>query len=83
MAFSIKNPEADRLARQLAAATGETLTEAVIHSLRERLKRYAAPADRRTGDELANLAAKFATLPIQDARTPDQILGYDEHGLPT
>ena len=37
MALSIKDPEADRLARQLAKATGETLTLAVIQSLRERL----------------------------------------------
>ena len=54
MAFSIKNPEADRLARELAAATGESLTEAVLKALEERLRRETgktrrqahAPADR-------------------------------------
>jgi hypothetical protein len=30
MALSIKDPEADRLARELAARTGETLTEAIV-----------------------------------------------------
>ncbi len=39
MALSIKHPEADRLARQLADKTGESLTEAVVVALRERLLR--------------------------------------------
>ncbi len=39
MAFSIKNPEADRLVRELAAPTGESLTTAVTESVRQRLKR--------------------------------------------
>lgn len=39
MALSIKDPEADRLARELARRTGESLTEAVVRSLRERLDR--------------------------------------------
>jgi hypothetical protein len=33
MALSIKDPEADRLARELAARTGETLTEAIVVAL--------------------------------------------------
>ena len=39
MTLNIKNPEAHRLAKQLAAATGESLTTAVIVVLRERLER--------------------------------------------
>ena len=39
MPLSIKDPDADRLARALAQRTGETLTEAVINALRERLER--------------------------------------------
>lgn len=37
MALSLKHPEADRLARELADSTGEGITEAVINALRERL----------------------------------------------
>jgi antitoxin VapB len=37
MAISIKNDRAEKLARQVASETGESLTEAVIHSLEERL----------------------------------------------
>ena len=84
MAFSIKNPEADRLARQLAEATGETLTEAVIHALRERLQRQSQSGGRRqVGDELAKLAEQFAKMPVLDNRSADEILGYGPDGLPT
>jgi antitoxin VapB len=83
VAFSIKNDEADRLARELAAATGESLTEAVLHALRERLQREE---DRRrvgAGNRLRRLAAEVAELPVLDDRTDDEILGYDEQGLPS
>jgi antitoxin VapB len=39
MALSLKDPETDRLARALAALTGETLTEAIRKALAERLER--------------------------------------------
>ena len=39
MALSVKDPEADRLAREIAARTGETLTQAIVVALRERLAR--------------------------------------------
>ena len=39
MALCIKTEEADRLARELAAATHESITEAVTVALRERLAR--------------------------------------------
>lgn len=83
MALSIKHPEADRLARELAARTGESLTEAVLNALRERLLREAG---RRSGvplaDELREIRRRCAALPVLDARAADEILGYDEQGLP-
>ncbi len=83
MAFSIKNPEADRLARKLAEVTGETLTDAVTKSLKERLERVRARRQGRSlADELDEIAKRCAALPILDARPADEILGYDEHGLP-
>lgn len=83
MALSIKNPEADRLARELADVTGESLTEAVIRSLRERLRRVrgrSAPVS--VADELRMIRERCAALPVLDDREPDDILGYDERGLP-
>lgn len=83
MALSIKDPEADRLARELAARTGETLTEAVVVALRERLARTTG----RGGvvplhEELAAIRRRCASLPMVDRRAPEEILGYDERGLP-
>jgi len=83
MAFSIKNDDADRLARELAATTGETLTEAVLVSLRERLQREESRRRVGAADRLRRLAAEVATLPITDTRSPEEILGYDERGVST
>jgi len=83
MALSIKDPEADRLARALAKTTGETLTGAVVQALRERLIRVRrARAKRRLADELDEIALHCASLPVRDPRSADEIVGYDEQGLP-
>ena len=83
MALSIKHPEADKLARELAAKTGETLTEAVVNALRERLDRHSGHRHPlRLRDELKAIRERCARLPVLDNRPPDQILGYDERGLP-
>jgi antitoxin VapB len=83
MAFSIKHDEADRLARELSRLTGETLTQAVVVALRERLLRQRVlRADRPLHEELLALGRQCSALPVLDARSPDQILGYDDHGLP-
>lgn len=83
MALSIKHPEADRLARQLAHATGETLTEAVTNALRERLVRQTGRDPSAVLAAVDRIAAEVAALPVLDNRTPDEIIGYDEYGLPT
>jgi antitoxin VapB len=83
MALSIKHPEADRLARELASATGEGLTEAVIKALRERLARQKGrKRGRRLSDELRAIGERVAALPVLDARSAEEILDYDERGLP-
>ncbi|WP_433635324.1 type II toxin-antitoxin system VapB family antitoxin [Nocardia sp. CA-120079] len=69
---------------ELAAQTGETLTEAVVVALRERLARETGRA--RTvplRNELAAIRRRCAALPVIDTHSPDEIIGYDEHGLPT
>lgn len=85
MALSIKAPEADRLARQLAATTGETITVAVIVSMRERLERQKRKQeDRQTLiADLMAIAHHCASLPVLDDRTEDEIMGWDENGLPS
>jgi antitoxin VapB len=84
MALSIKDPEADRLARELAKLTGESMTQAVKKALEERLRRVKpAKADQTLIDDLNEIAMRCAALPVIDDRSADEILGYDEKGLPT
>ena len=82
MALSIKSDEADRLARELAAEAGETLTEAVETALRERLDREHAKRAASMRTRLARLAADVAAMRVADDRTPEEIIGYDDAGLP-
>jgi antitoxin VapB len=83
MALNIRNPETERLAAELAKQTGETKTEAVTKALRDRLARVRRErSKRRLADELEEIANHCASLPVLDSRSADDILGYDEHGLP-
>lgn len=84
MPLSIKDPRTDRLARELAEATGESLTSAVAIAVRERLERVRGhPSGRDLADELTTIALRSAALPVLDHRPEEEILGYDERGLPT
>lgn len=84
MALNINHAEAERLARELSAATGEPLTEAVVNALRERLerrqKRRPVPLNAKQVQREAR--QRLLRLPVRDARPADEILGYDERGLP-
>jgi antitoxin VapB len=82
MALNIRNKEAEALAAEVARRTGETKTQAVINALKERLARVRRLRPRRRlSDELQEIAARFDSLPILDARHPDEILDYDQDGL--
>ncbi|MEI9885493.1 MAG: type II toxin-antitoxin system VapB family antitoxin [Rhizomicrobium sp.] len=86
MALHINNPKANKLARKLAKQKGETLTDAVIKALEERLERNASKemSDREARKAaIMEIVEAFEKLPVLDDRTPDEILGYDENGLPT
>ena len=83
MALNIRNPEAERLADELARVTGDTKTQAVIKALRDRLTRLRRErSKRRVADELEEIARHCASLPVLDTRSADEILGYDDRGLP-
>ena|ERR1700675_4259899 len=83
MPLSIRNSEVERLARALSRLTGEGLTETILQALRERHQRIRAARQReRLLDDLTAIARRSAALPELDRRTPDEIIGYDEHGLP-
>jgi len=81
--LNIRNEETEQLAIALAKLTGETKTEAVTQALRERLQRVRrARTKRRLADDLDEIALHCSTLPVRDSRSADEIMGYDQHGLP-
>jgi len=83
VALSIKSIETERLAREVAAKTGESLTGAIQKALEERLDRLKQ--QRRSqilSSQLEDILRRVDQLPILDSRTADEILSYDEHGLP-
>ncbi len=83
MHLNIKNDEAHKLATELADMTGESLTSAVTVALRERLarERRRRHPDRAVA-QLMKIGGRYAAL-ADTGRSPDEILGYDEDGLPT
>jgi antitoxin VapB len=84
--LNIRDREVHRLARAVAEATGETMTEAVKTALQDRLRRVSQVGEeeqRRRIAAMREFARKFQEAPVLDPRTPDEILGYDENGLPT
>jgi antitoxin VapB len=83
MPLSLKNHDAERLARQIASETGESLTEAIRKALEERWQRLKTKRRSRilTG-QLQDLLRRVDAMPDLDTRSPDEILGYDEHGMP-
>ena len=75
----IKNPLAHRLAEQLSKKMGTTLSDAVISALKDRVRNTGRPINRA---KLEAIQAEAAALPVLDSRSMDEILGYDESGLP-
>ena len=81
MGISLKNDKAEKLARQVAVEAGESLTDAIIHALEERLERLKG---RRSVPDLTEavmaISRRCRSLPDLDTRSADEILGYDEKG---
>lgn len=84
MALRINDAEIQRLARDLADATGESLRAAVTAALRERLVRMTGRVDPdRLPLEIRRIQERVARLSVLDQRTAEEIVGYDDQGLPT
>ena len=82
MALNIKSKEADSLVEQVAKLTGESKTQAVIESLRQRLEREQRVRDGSTlAADLVAIGKKCAAYPRQDSTDHGALL-YDETGMP-
>ena len=83
MALNIRNPEDEELAATMARLTGETRTQAVTRALDDRLERIRRRSSGRSlAEELDEIALHCASLPVVDGRAAEDILEYDERGLP-
>jgi len=81
--LNIKDPATEKSVRELALLTGETVTTAVRRAAEERLLRVRRDrAGRSLAAEILEIGRRCASLPDLDTRPADEILGYDEHGLP-
>jgi len=83
VSLNIKDQRTHELVRRLAALTGETMTEAVRNAVQERIKRQqAGRGGQPLTERLREIAHHCAALPVVRNRSEDEILGYDERGLP-
>lgn len=81
MALSIRNAQAEKLAREVARESSKNLTQAIIHALEERLRRLRGRRTVRDLEkEILTISERCSTLPELDSRSPDEILGYNQAG---
>lgn len=84
MPLNIKDPATERAVRKLAELTGETVTMAVRRAAEERLAHVrSAGGGRSLAEEIIEIGRRCAALPDVDRRSAEEIIGYDEHGLPS
>lgn len=85
MPLNIKNENAHRLAKKLASLTNTSITDAVTAALRDAVEEAQSRSrfsERRLVSSLDEIAELCSELEVLDARTPDEILGYNEKGVP-
>jgi antitoxin VapB len=84
MALNFKNPETEKLARELARRRGQGITEAVTDVLRREVERERTKPRRNDVAErrrrIDEIVERFNKLPVLDDRSADEIIGYNEHG---
>ena len=82
MALSIRNEKTEKLARELAAESGENITQAITRALEERLQRLRRRSTASDlAEEILKISRRCSELPDQDKRSPDEILGYGPAGV--
>lgn len=83
MAISIRNPRAEKLARELAKKTDTSMTDAIIDALEQKLRQLSEqPIQNVKLLDILNISKRCAALPTLDRRSEEKILGYDSQGVP-
>lgn len=90
MAINIKSADAERLIRELAELTGESITDAIHGAVRERLTRErlrSLGAVERSWARVERIQERIRAMPRNDSNNDSSgagdLLGYDGHGVPT
>ena len=84
MPLNIKDRATEQVVRELAALTHRTVTETVRLAAEDALRRARHGSyDAGLVEEMMEIGRRCAALPDLDTRSADEILGYDEHGLPS
>lgn len=85
MAFSVRNMKVEEKARAYAARTGTTLTGALDRALDKAMAQEEIDREAAFQEWVAPIRAmqaEVAKLP-RSGLTEDEIMGWDENGLPT
>ncbi len=77
--LSIRNPEVERVTRELAVATGKSMTETILDALLRQQFEESKLAERKKA-LFRSIAVTCAAAPDLDTRSADEILGYDDDG---
>jgi hypothetical protein len=85
VSINIKNKEAERLVAELKARTGKGTTDLLLDLLRRERERLEAEVAEKVTHALEadrKLRASWNARPLVDPRPIDELLAYDENGLP-
>ena len=84
METAIKYYNFDKLAQELATYTGESVADAVTIAVSERLRRVQTQRKSvpQLHETLLRIGRECAALSVLDNRISDEIIGYDERGVP-
>lgn len=83
MAINIKDPDTDRLARELAELTGQPITQAVRIAIEERLSQLRRRQALVGPSDLGEIITRGRQRRLLDERDETEILGYGADGLPS
>ena len=83
MAIHIRNAETEKLVRELADVTGESIASVIKKSLQERLLRICGRSRPSSlQEDVQDILHRLDALPRLDTRSDEKILDYDKFGAP-
>ncbi len=82
MPINIKDADTDAKVRELAALTGESITDAVRIAIEQRLRRESPRRRAGVATRLLALGASLSVRPRLLEGDADAAIGYDMYGAP-